>query len=211
MFYKLVFNLILIIIFFFSSFCSSMQKTNEDELPPSAEIEKEEGASGISDGESINPKKSSEKKGYKSDEDSESSTSSGEYSPNNSSSGLKAGYADDNKQFNYFINFLEKYKFAKHLPLNVSERIIINVKDSSKKFLANANVKIYKTKTPNLKFISNDSQSHIIEEGVTYSDGTYLFFPSEHSGNNFSAVVSKNGKSQTVSFTRNGARNIEVS
>ncbi len=39
-----------------------------------------------------------------------------------SSPGLKAGFADDNKQFNYFLNFLEQYgSRAPHYPIDVRE------------------------------------------------------------------------------------------
>ena len=40
-----------------------------------------------------------------------------------SSSGLRAGFSDDNKQFNYYLNFLKEYAHAPHLSIDVYERI----------------------------------------------------------------------------------------
>ena len=92
-------------------------------------------------------------------------------------SGLKAGFADDNKQYNYFIHFLKKYNDkAKHLELDVSKRIIYKFKDISNKPLVNAKISIYDKKD-------------LIKEGHTYSDGSFLFFPSEFGEKNYNYTM----------------------
>jgi len=84
-------------------------------------------------------------------------------------SGLRAGYADDNRQYNYFINFLEQYKtrVAYH-PIEINERIHLKVRDESGKSIPNADIYIY-------------TDDKIISKGKTYADGSFFFFPSLHS------------------------------
>src|SRR4030042_901833 len=46
-------------------------------------------------------------------------------------SGLKAGYADDNRQFNYYLQFLREYAAqVQHVPIAVEERILLRVRDA---------------------------------------------------------------------------------
>lgn len=83
-------------------------------------------------------------------------------------SGLKAGFADDNRQYNYFVDFLNKYSSrAAHYPIDISERIILKVVDSNRKPVLNAKVKIF-------------AGQDLLASGLTYSDGSFLFFPSEY-------------------------------
>ncbi len=83
-------------------------------------------------------------------------------------SGLKAGFADDNKQFNYFVNFINDYKDkVKHYPINISERIILYCRDITGKSIPNAKVSVY-------------SGKKLLETGKTYADGSYIFYPSEY-------------------------------
>ncbi len=113
-------------------------------------------------------------------------------------SGLKAGFSDDNRQFNYFINFLEKYKSVDHYPLNVSERIMIEVLATDKTTVPNAIVRIF-------------SDRRLLEEGTTLSDGTYLFFPSQyHEFDHFTAKISHNQSRQEIRFDRQSKRYLSV-
>ncbi|MDX1959016.1 MAG: VWA domain-containing protein [Leptospiraceae bacterium] len=116
-----------------------------------------------------------------------------------SESGLKAGFADDNKQFNYFLGFLNKFsKNARHIPIDVSERILINVFSSNEKTISGALVEIF-------------GDGIELEKGQTYSNGTYLFFPSEYSGKkNFTVKVTAQNKSKTVNFARNSTRKLNI-
>lgn len=142
-----------------------------------------EGASGVSDGESFSL------------DDKPSPSSPVE----KSESGLKAGYADDNKQFNLFLNFLEKYKTTTaHLDANIKERIILSVKDNKGRTIPNASIQI-------------SANNKLLATGTTYADGNFLFFPSLY-GENYSYIanVEKNSKKTEISFDRQGNRNKEI-
>ena len=117
-----------------------------------------------------------------------------------SASGLQAGFADDNKQFNYFVNFLAEYAGeVPHLPIPVEERIIIKVTDSAGKPVPNADVRV-------------SADGALLAAGRTYADGTFLFFPSEHpaSMTSYSAAVTALRESRSVVFARAGKRQVEV-
>ena len=118
-----------------------------------------------------------------------------------SESGLKAGYSDDNRQFNYFVNFLEEYSTVPHLNLDISERIIFYVKDTN-------NLSI-----PNVQIIIK-SGGNIITRGTTLADGSFRFFPSLFSRdlNNFEVLVQDpaSGRKTGDQFTRNGRRQIDL-
>jgi Mg-chelatase subunit ChlD len=122
-------------------------------------------------------------------------------SPAPSESGLKAGYSDDNRQFNYFVKFLEDYKDVSHLPLDISERIIITLKDSEGKSIPNALIQI-------------KSGGNILKNGVTLADGSFRFFPSLYSKDlqNFEILVKDpaSGKKTGDQFTRDGRRQIDL-
>jgi len=88
--------------------------------------------------------------------------------PTKGPSGLKAGFADDNKQFNYFVNFINSYKDkVPYYPINISERIVFYCRDVSGKSIPNALVKVY-------------SGKKLLTTGKTYADGSFMFYPSEY-------------------------------
>lgn len=116
-------------------------------------------------------------------------------------SGLKAGFVDDNKQFNYFLNFLEKYeRRVKSLPIEITERIILNIKDAQGKSLPDAKIKIFAGKTE-------------LESGLSYSDGRYLFFPSEYKRRyyEYRLEVEYSGITKKMIIYRQGKREIDIS
>lgn len=115
-------------------------------------------------------------------------------------SGLKAGYSDDNKQYNYFLSFLEKFKKqVPHYPISIQERIVLRVVDENGEGVPNAKIEIR-------------DDGELLEEGLSYSDGTYLFFPSEHHSSirDFSANLSWRQNSETIQIDRDGKRTVEV-
>lgn len=116
------------------------------------------------------------------------------------SGGLKAGYSDDNKQFNYFIRFLKENKGpTQHIAIFVNERIVIKVSDKNGKSIPNAEVII-------------TSKNRPLETGRTMADGTFLFFPAEYDTELKEyqvRVISGNNKKE-LSFQRHGAREIPV-
>ena len=114
--------------------------------------------------------------------------------------GLKAGYVDDNKQYNYFLSFLEKYEGeVAHLPLAVEERIIFNVLDSKEKLLPNTGVEIF-------------AEGELLEEGLSYADGSYLFFPSKYDQelSQFDVSVTYEQTEEYFAVERNGKRNLDL-
>ncbi len=154
-----------------------------------------------------------EKEGYGMDMDAGASASSASAPPpskgkrsrkifktsKKSSSGLKAGFSDDNKQFNFFVKFLEKFKHVQHVPVNIFERIIIKVTDDAGKPVPNASVAIFEG-------------SKKLESGQTYADGTFMLFPSEYKSNaqNLRAAISYNTASLDLDIDRNGPRSINA-
>ena len=118
-----------------------------------------------------------------------------------SESGLKAGYSDDNRQFNYFVNFLDEYSTVPHLNLDISERIIINVKDTDGLGIPNAKVSI-------------KSGGIIITTGITLADGSFRFFPSLFSRDlrDFEVLAQDfgSGKKTGDQFSREGRREIDL-
>ncbi len=118
-----------------------------------------------------------------------------------SESGLKAGYSDDNRQFNYFVNFLEEYKAVSHLNIDISERIIFNVQDIDGLSIPNAVVSI-------------KSGGSTIATGTTLADGSFRFFPSLFSRDleNFEVLVEdlSSGKKTGDQFSREGRREIDL-
>ncbi len=115
-------------------------------------------------------------------------------------SGLKAGYVDDNRQFGRFLDFLKKYKnSAKHIPFNVEDRIMLKIADNKGKSIHNTSVKIL-------------SKDRLLYSGLSYADGSILFFPSEYpdTGNSFKAIINYKRNKKIVAFTRKGKREIPV-
>lgn len=199
---KTLLRLFLFILTIFSIFpifhCSTADKKSE--LAPSGEKRKDplapprpsssgkskehiKGSSTVSDAESH------------SEEDRPSPT----YAKEKSESGLKAGFADDNKQFNLFLNFLEKYKTtAAHLDLNIKERIILTIKDKNGRSVPNAKIQV-------------SANNQVLTTGTSYADGTFLFFPSLYPNTFTYSVVSTKGKVKTeITLDRQGTRNKEV-
>ena len=89
-----------------------------------------------------------------------------------SSSGLKAGFSDDNAQFNYFVDFLEKYKDVGHYSYDISNRMTLRILDKNGKPVMNAAVEIFTAE--------NKGKGRLrLESGVSASDGTFRFYPQE--------------------------------
>jgi Mg-chelatase subunit ChlD len=112
-----------------------------------------------------------------------------------SSSGLKAGFADDNKQYGYFVDFLKEYYHVPHYDLDVAERIIFRVEDSQSKPVANAKVVI-------------ELAGQSITRGVTMADGTFQFNPSPATpaAARYQALITAGPSTQTLQFDRDGIR-----
>ncbi len=121
-----------------------------------------------------------------------------DYPKSSGPSGLKAGFADDNKQFNYFIDFLGKYApSVRHYHINVRERIIIKAVDDMKKPLHNAQISVF-------------GNNILLAKGLTHSDGSFLFFPSEYGPavREYKAEVLYQQKKTVFTFEREGKRDV---
>lgn len=115
-----------------------------------------------------------------------------------SSSGLRAGFADDNKQFNYFINFLKTFDYVSHFAINVRERIIFKIMDKAGKSIPNAEVSVF-------------GNGSTLCQGLSYADGTFLFFPSEYEAlEYFDVDVSYQQQKKSVRVFRDGVRQVDV-
>ena len=121
--------------------------------------------------------------------------STGDRAP--SSSGLKAGFADDNKQYGYFVDFLDQYSDVPHYDLDVAERIILRVEDNQGKPVANAKVAI-------------ELAGQTIVRGVTTADGTFQFNPSTGApaSARYRALISAGSGKLELQIDRDGIRNI---
>lgn len=117
--------------------------------------------------------------------------------PKASESGLKAGFSDDNKQYGYFIDFLNKFKDEPHRPLDVSERLILTVTDKNGKSVPNAQVSI-------------KAKGKMVSSGKTMADGTFLFFPSlsDKEVTRYEVEVVNQGFRLTKTIERNGVRHV---
>ena len=118
-------------------------------------------------------------------------------------SGLSAGFTNDNEQYGYFLDFLEEYRWADHLPLDISERIILRLQDARGDSVPNATIAIS----------ARGAESDVpVETGRTHADGTYQFNPSLYSNAILEYVASIEGTAGTtlVSFPRSGERSVTV-
>jgi Mg-chelatase subunit ChlD/TolB-like protein len=193
--------IVLLFLFFYS--CASL-KIAEMTDPSSTSShdgrkkKKYEGASGVSDGESIGAleENSSSYKDKKS-ESSKGLSDSDDYTPpkkQESGGGLKAGFSDDNKQFGFYVSFLKKYSYVEHIPIDISERIQIEILGSSNQPIFNTPVTI------------KDGSKKLME-GRTYSDGTFNFYPSLFSQTKmYTAEIEHNGNKTTIDIEKNGKR-----
>ncbi len=115
------------------------------------------------------------------------------------SSGLSAGFADDNRQYGYFMEFLNEYSTVPHIDLGVGERIMLHVVDGQSKPIANADVRV-------------ELAGQEIARGVTMADGTYQFNPSPDTSSavSYRAIVTAGEKRGDLRFEHDGLRNVIV-
>ena len=114
-----------------------------------------------------------------------------------SASGLKAGFSDDNAQFNYFLGFLEEFGSVPNYALDIGERITLKVADSAGKPVPNARVTVR-------------AGSRVLDEGLSYADGTFRLYPLVYGTTAASLTVrveSRSGNTDLV-VNRDGPRRI---
>lgn len=115
-------------------------------------------------------------------------------------SGLKAGFADDNEQFNYFLNFLREYgEGIEYYPINIEERIQLQILDREDKPIPNADVKV-------------KVKNKIHQTGKSYADGSFFIYPlqADIDAKSFEAEISHKNKRKIITIKRNGLRLIKT-
>ncbi len=114
--------------------------------------------------------------------------------PAPTSSGLRAGFSDDNKEYNRFLLFLERFSGIAKRELGIQNRFVLNYQDKAGLPASNTTVKIY-------------TGTRLIEEGKTTPDGRYLFFPDLAQLSSRMRVRSEwQGQSDEVVLELNGPR-----
>ena len=115
-------------------------------------------------------------------------------------SGLEAAYIDDNEQYNRFLSFLREYgDAARHIPLDVSERIVLRFTDREGRGLPGAGIVVR-------------IDEKIVDLGRTHSDGTFLFHPSRLGPDKgrYDVEVTWQGTSTRTVVDRQGPRHVEM-
>jgi Mg-chelatase subunit ChlD len=115
-------------------------------------------------------------------------------------SGLRAGFADDNEQFNYFVDFLERYgPQVYHYVIPVQERVVFRVRDGRGRSVPNASVTVA------------DESGLQLTSGLTYADGSFQFFPAEFGqGERYRLRVAYNQQTRELQFERGGRRELDI-
>ena len=83
---------------------------------------------------------------------------------------VKAGWADDNAQYNYYLSYLERFAHVPALKVDVSGRIVFTVLDSRGRSMPNCDLTVT---APGAGWLC---------ERKTYADGRAMFFPGEAHG-----------------------------
>jgi hypothetical protein len=107
-------------------------------------------------------------------------------------SGLKAAFADDNEQFNAYLEFLEKYKDVPQIAFPVKERMVLHLIDEAGLPIPDALIKIAASKE--------------LMSAKTLSNGETLFFPSEYSEDDYKVSIEYNGTSKSFPLKRSDKR-----
>lgn len=116
-----------------------------------------------------------------------------------SASGLKAAYADDNRQFNRFLEFLETHEAVPHRPADVSERLTLTVLDADGLPLPDCAVTIF-------------LDGEVKDQGTTTADGIFRTFPARYAGQatTLSAGFAYDQAKKKITLNRSGKREVTV-
>lgn len=83
---------------------------------------------------------------------------------------VKAGWADDNTQYNRYLGYLGQFSNLDALKLDVADRIVFTVRDSAGRSV------------PNCDLTVRSSAGEVLCRRRTYADGRAMFFPRELPG-----------------------------
>jgi len=115
--------------------------------------------------------------------------------------GVKAGSADDNKQFNHYLDYLRRFAGLPQLKLDVSNRLRFKAVDSAGRALANC------------RFVFRHPSGRVLQERRSYSDGRVHFYPSEEESFTVQGVQLQAeclGQRRKLAVDPNGRREVEV-
>jgi len=118
-----------------------------------------------------------------------------------SSSGVKAGASDDNRQFNFYLDYRGRFPNLNALKLDVSNRIVFRTLDRDGRSI------------PNCLLSFRDGSGKTLAERRTYADGRAMFFPSEYAGKltqGLRALTTCGQKTLEQSFDPSGVKNLEI-
>ena len=118
-----------------------------------------------------------------------------------SSPGVKAGASDDNRQFNFYLDYLGRFSDLNVLKLDVSNRIVFQVVDRDARSI------------PNCLLSFRDGSGKTVAERRTYADGRAMFFPSEYAGKltqGLRAITACGQKTVEQSFDPSGVKNLGI-
>lgn len=117
------------------------------------------------------------------------------YKKSPTKSGLKAGFADDNQQFGYYLSFINRYKNSvAYRHKDIANRIQFQIQSQSGKPLFNQKLQFFNT------------ANQLLEEGRSHSDGHYNFYPSFYNDQTFQIRVAD----KTHTFQAQGKRKIAI-
>ncbi len=119
--------------------------------------------------------------------------------PTPGSSGLKAGFSDDNAQFGYFVDFLAKYGAVPHHAYDISERLTLRVLDAQGRPAPNAAVSVR-------------SGGRELAAGLSYADGSFRLYPAALGAKveSFEVRASYRGREVKATVARDGPRLVEL-
>jgi hypothetical protein len=83
---------------------------------------------------------------------------------------VKAGWADDNAQYNRYLEYLDRFSSSAALKLDVADRVVFTVRDSAGRSV------------PNCDLTVRSPAGAVLCRRRTYADGRAMFFPHELPG-----------------------------
>jgi len=116
-------------------------------------------------------------------------------------SGLKAGFADDNEQFNYFVKFLDQYKDVPHAELAIGERILVKLADAEGKPVVDAAIRV-------------EGGGKVLARGRSYADGSFALYPLEYGApklQSYRVVAQGPWGERSLEVERGGLRQLTLS
>jgi len=116
---------------------------------------------------------------------------------------VRAGWADDNAQFNRYVEYLDRFSQTGAVPLDVRERIVLAVRDRDGRSVPNCDLTVL------------GPDGSILCRRRTYADGKAMFFPRERFAEarpprNVTVLAKWNGLTVEQSLDLAGPRHVEL-